>query len=352
MVSQSLLVATGSIFTNDYAFNQTASLRSNYRPYLSNDSSSFKIAKINLEIPEIAFTSSQWISASCATQTNIITASFKSQVSIPQYNISASLTEYSIPVFTLNVTASGGGGGGGATSIGTSIGGGGGGGMAVSSSIIIVPNVVYNIYVGSGSAVGQNGDFTYVNGYNNCPNVTYNMFAGGGQAGGTGPAGSYINGGDSGIGYIVEGSLTSSFYSKFSGGTGSINLGPFPITAAGGGASNSVKGGDANASGTQATQGGDGANGFTAGGGGALATSGPTPPGPGRPGINGTGTTGQGGIYNSAGQKGAVYVSYIGSGSRFTATNAVVSYNAGLNQTTYTFNEGTGSFAYIAQPTI
>lgn len=349
MVTQSLEIETGSSFRNTYALNQTASLRSNYIPYLSNDSSSINIAKINLEISEIGFTSSQWISASCATQTNIITSSFVSQVSIPEYNISASLTEYSIPVFTVFVTASGGGAGGGVGGTG----GGGGGGMTVSSSIIIVPNVTYNLYIASASGIAQNGDNSYVYGYNNCPNVTYNVFAGGGQAPVTVSPFLYQNGGDSGTGSIIENGVTIQTYPSFSGGAGASLGGPFPINASGGGASNAAAGGNANASGTSATQGGDGASGYTAGGGGGLATSGPTPPGPGRPGFNGSGITGLGGIYNSGGGQGQISIRYNGSGSRFTATNASVSYDGGTNTTTYLFNTpGTASLIYLAEPVI
>jgi hypothetical protein len=343
-VSQSLEIETGSQFTNVYALNQTASILSNYQPYLSNDSSSVNIAKIDLKVSEIAFTSSQWISQSSAPQTNSITASFVASETISEYVVSGSLTEYQIPVFEFDIIAAGGGGSGGAGT-GPSAGGGGGG-MTVSSSFIAVPNITYNVYVASGSTVGSNGDNTIVNGYNNFQANTFTIFAGGGKTGGE-------NGGDSGFGYIVESSVTSSFYYKMSGGTGSTGSTPFgPIWSAGGGASNEALGGN----GILQAQGGDGASstqfGGTAGGGGAQQGASPSPPPPGRPGISGTGTTGQGGIYNSAGQGGAVYLRYIGSGSKFTATNAVVSYNAGLNQTTYTFNEGTGSFAYIAQPTI
>jgi hypothetical protein len=349
-VSQSLEIETGSQFTNVYALNQTASILSNYQPYLSADSSSVNIAKIDLKVSQINFTSSAWISQSSAPQTNSITASFVASETVPEYVISGSLIEYQIPTFAINVTAAGGGGGGGANPA-IQAAGGGGGGMVVSASLVIVPNITYNIYVASGSAISASGDNTTFSGYNNFPVNTYYMFAGGGQAGDTGNVNPIYGamGGDSGIGYIVEGSVTSSFYPKFSGGTGSIQGSSFgPRWSAGGGASNEFAGGN----GIIQVQGGDGANGFTAGGGGSQRGSGPTPPPPGRQGFNGSGITGQGGGYGAGGQKGALYVSYIGSGSRFTTTNAVISYNGGTNVTTYEFLAGSGSLAYIAQPTI
>jgi hypothetical protein len=341
-VSQSLEIETGSQFTNVYALNQTASILSNYQPYLSDDSSSVNIAKIDLKVSEINFTSSAWISQSSEPQTNSVTASFVASETVSEYVVSASLTEYQIPVFEFDIIAAGGGAGGGAT---PGAAGGGGGGMTVSSSIIIVPNITYNVYVASGSGIATNGDNTIVSGYNNFPENTYYMFAGGGQAG-------VFNGGDSGFGYIVESSVTSSFYYKMSGGTGSIGSTPFGgIYSAGGGASNEAPGGD----GVLQAQGGDGASsiefGGTAGGGGSQLGAGPTPPPPGRQGLSGTGMTGQGGNYGSPGLNGAVYLRYIGSGSRFVSTGAAITYNNETNVTTYEFGAGNGTFAYIAQPT-
>jgi hypothetical protein len=353
MVSQSLELATGSQFTNDYAFNQTASLLSNYRAYLTNDSSSIKIAKINLEIGEIGFTSSKWISASCETQTNSITSSFEAQTNIPQYNITASLIEYTIPVFKMQVTASGAGGGGGAGLPGT-VSGGGGGGMAVSSSIIIVPNVLYTTFVPTGSNIGSDGGDAYMLGYNNCPNISYNMYAGGGKPGVTGNLGSsgFANGGASGTGSIVQNGTTIATYNSFAGGTGSYAGGPYVQQSAGGGASNTAVGGNGDASGTSAQQGGDGASGYTAGGGGSCLGNSPAPPPPGRNGYDGTGFTGQGGQFNTSGQSGSLFIKYAGTGSKFVSTNAFISYDAINDITTYAFSTGSGTFIYIAQPTI
>jgi hypothetical protein len=348
MVSQSLEIATGSQYTNDYAFNQTASLLSNYRVYLSNDSSSLKIAKINLEIAEIGFTSSKWISASCATQTNSITSSFEAQTNIPQYNITASLIEYQIPVFKMQVTASGAGGGGG---IGNAAGGGGGG-MAVSSSIVIVPNVLYTTFVASTSSIATDGSGSFLNGYNNCPNISYIMHAGGGKAGGNNQGSNGGNGGNSGTGSIVENGNLIAVYNAFSGGNAANNPSPFFAFAGGGGASNAATGGNADASQTSTTQGGDGASGYTAGGGGNLNNNSPTPPPPGRPGRSGNGFTGQGGQFGQIGQSGSLFIKYAGTGSKFVSTNALVSYDAINDITTYAFSTGSGTFAYYAEPTL
>ena len=348
MVTQSLEIETGSVYTNDYAFNQTASLSSSYKPYLSNDSSSLNIAKINLEIDEIGFTASKWISASCASEFNVLSASFEAQANISDYHITASLVEYQIPVFTMQITASGAGGGGGVGSLGRA--GGGGGGMAVSSSIIIVPNVVYSTFVPTGSNAGSDGGNAYLLGYNNCPNLTYNMYAGGGKAGVSNTAGA--NGGNSGNGSIVENGSTIATYNAFTGGIGATNFGAYIQLAAGGGASNIANGGNGNASGTVAQQGGDGASGYTAGGGGSLLANSPAPPPPGRQGVDGIGVTGQGGQANFAGNSGSLLIKYVGTGSKFVATNARVTYDNTTNITTYTFATGSGTLIYYAEPTI
>lgn len=345
MVTQSFDIETGSVYTNDYAFNQTASLSSSYIPYLSNDSSSLNIAKINLEINEIGFTQSQWISSSCVSELNVISSSFEAQTNITDYHITASLIEYQLSVFVMEVTASGAGGGGG---VGSSAGGGGGA-MAVSSSIVIVPNVVYATFVAPTSSVAQNGSGSFLNGYNICPSVSYIMHAGGGEAGQSLTAG---NGGNSGTGSIIEGGITIATYNAFSGGLGASNPSTFFAFAGGGGASNSANGGNGDASQTVSTQGGDGANGYTAGGGGALNNISPAPPPPGRDGFDGVGVTGQGGRFGQTGNSGSLLIKYIGSGSKFVSTNATISYDSLTNITTYNFGTGSGTFIYYSEPTL
>lgn len=67
--------------------------------------------------------------------------------------LSSKLTEQQRGVFTGLVSASFvlyGGGGGGSTNNGG--GGGGGAGMVVSGALHIVPNVTYNVIVGSGAS--------------------------------------------------------------------------------------------------------------------------------------------------------------------------------------------------------
>jgi hypothetical protein len=351
MVSESFVTSTSGTYKNDYAFNQTASLSSSFVPVYSNDTSSYFIQKLDMKIPEINFTQSLWISSSCgAPYLQLITASFTSQTSVTDYNITASIQQYQQNVIICNITASGGGAGGG-----LNVGTGGGGGMVVSASSEIQPNLFYQINVGAGGAPAANGgDTTFIG----C-NRTINLYAGGGQ------------GGNSGTGYIVKNEVTTSIYSGFSAGAGATESTGFGTRiAAGGGASNTANGGNGVITAEGAAVGGNGASGNTFGGGGGYQGAGPTPPAPGADGIAGTGafgivpniyggggdgasTLGGGsGRQASAGTGGVVYVRHTGSGSLFTTTNASSSYDSDKNETTYIFTSGSGTLFYQPIPTL
>jgi hypothetical protein len=353
MVSESFATPTSGTYKNDYAFNQTASLSSSFEPLYNDDSSSFFIQKLDMKIPEINFTQSLWISSSCgAPYLQLITASFTSETSVSDYNITASIQQYQQSVVKFNITASGAGGGG---SLGGGTGGGGGGGMVVSSSAAIQPNVLYEINIGAGGQPGSNGgDTTFIG----C-NRTINVYAGGGLSSGG------SNGGDSGVGYIIENGVTSSTYPAFNGGAGAFESSGFgPRIAGGGGASNTANGFNGTIA-SGAANGGDGASGETAGGGGGYRGAGPTPPVPGTDGQAGIGAVyllgrgiGGDGASNSGagsgrvptpGTAGILFIRHEGTGSLFTTTNASSSYDSGKNETTYTFFSGSGTLFY--QPT-
>lgn len=349
MVSQSFVISTSGTYKNDYAFNQTASLSSSFVPVYSQDSSSYYIQKLDMKIAEINFSQSLWISSSCgAPLFNLITASFRAQTNIPNYNITASIEQYQQSVFNFWVTASGAGAGGAGTPGG--FGGGGGGGMVVSGSTTIQPNTVYNVTVGTGGDINTDGGDTSFVGCNR----TKNFYAGGGKVGLNG------NGGNSGAGYIVENGVTQSVYPAFTGGALVSQTGGFPQFAGGGGASNKANGGTGNVINPYVA--GNGANGDTFGGGGGYIGEGPTPQKPGSPGINGSGIidllgAGGGGsgvnttqIPRAAttGSNGIVLVRYAGTGSLF-ITPASSSFDSGANVTTYFF---TSSATLIYSPTV
>lgn len=238
-----------------------------------------------------------------------------------------------------------GAGGGGATDAGLGVGGGGGGGMAVSQSISIVPNITYQINVGAGGAVNNDGQGSSMVGYDDIDNIPISFFAQGGRKGESSGAG-----GNSGTGSVVRDGVTTS-YPAFTGGTLYTGPGTFgPQKGAGGGASNAANG----ANGADA-QGGNGANGVTSGGGGGANFVGPTGP-YGNAGISGAGNYGKGGdgystiqfgLVNpriaTAGSNGAVVISYPGK-TKATVTNATTTFVDG--NTIHTFNSGSGTFIY------
>lgn len=237
-----------------------------------------------------------------------------------------------------------GGGGGGATDAGSQAGGGGGGGAAVSQSISILPNIVYQVRVGGGGAVGVDGQDSSFIGYDDIDNIPISFFAQGGKKGES------LNGGNSGTGSIVRNGITTN-YPGFTGGTGYSTTNAFgPQKGSGGGASNAANGGNASDG-----FGGNGANGITAGGGGGAFFVGPTGP-YGDNGLAGTGNYGRGGDgytnqQNGAtnpkdatnGTAGTVIISYPGKPKAF-VTNAVTT--TVDNVTTHTFNSGSGTFLY------
>lgn len=341
MVSASFVTSTSGTYKNDYAFNQTASLSSSFTPTYTSDSSSILIQKLNLEISEIGFTSSQWISASCGT-TTFITASFTARTDIPNYNITASIQQYQQVTFPIWITASGAGGGGDSFDAG----GGGGGGMVVSASATIFPNIIYSVTIGQGGAVDNDGgDTSFVGCF-----TTKNLYAGGGKKGNLG------NGGNSGTGYVIESGITSSNYPAFTGGAWQFAAGGYPQSAGGGGASNRANGGIGTVINPYIA--GSGANGDTGGGAGGYNGDGPTPQKPGGPGAPGSGSlpfnAGQGGngkntqggnpTNATTGSNGIVLLKYAGTGSLFN-TPASSSYDPLTDLTTYTFT-GSATLSY------
>jgi hypothetical protein len=231
--------------------------------------------------------------------------------------------------YSASIDVRGGQGGGNTT---TPAGGGGGAGMAVSQSISVVPNITYQIFVGSGGLVDTNGQDSYLFGYDDSDKIPISFYAGGGFSGGD------LNGGNSGTGSIVRNGIVNS-YPGFTGGIGFSIINAFgPQKGAGGGASNSANGGN-------------GSNGFggTGAGGGGAFFNGPTGPyGNAGTGIGGDGYSAQtNGVSTprnaSAGINGTVIIAYAGQ-PKAIVTNATTTFDGG--STTHTFASGNGTFTY------
>ena len=143
--------STASTFTNNYAFDITASLSASYTTYYTADSASIIVAKSNIIIPEIGSNVSTW-----STSSYIITSSFKATTGISNYNITASVDTYAVPFIEYIVI---GGGGAGAfievpAPSNSRMGGGGAGGLITGSGILI-PDVSYPVVVGAGGLKNQ-----------------------------------------------------------------------------------------------------------------------------------------------------------------------------------------------------
>jgi hypothetical protein len=159
LVSYNLTSSKSGSFTNNYAFNITASVSTfgtapKYRA-LSYQTSSLKI-------PEVGIDRITWSSQS------LITGSFTTTTEEP-YTITASSTVNLIPLFPLTITAIAGGGGGGTGGLGVGggtnwSGGGGGAGGVFSTTVNIVPNVSYSIVsIGAGGAGAVGGNYNTPN---------------------------------------------------------------------------------------------------------------------------------------------------------------------------------------------
>lgn len=135
-------------YTNNYAFNQTASISGSYDwP----ESSSFQALTMSLSIPEIGY----YITASHTA--SLITASFAAQTNINPYTITASIELEPYPNYFLEeyFLVGGGGAGGGGYSSNSSGAGGGAGAVLSGSQALIYSNSVYQIVVGAGGIAGR-----------------------------------------------------------------------------------------------------------------------------------------------------------------------------------------------------
>jgi hypothetical protein len=134
---------TGS-FKNAWAFNMTASISSSYVPYSSGSEDTFLVA--TLKVPQIGV-NNLW---GYATE-SIVTASWTSQTSVANYDVTASVQKYTTRPIEFAVIG-GGGLGGLPINLGGGPGGGAGGGAGavVTGSIKMLKDVPYTINVGKG----------------------------------------------------------------------------------------------------------------------------------------------------------------------------------------------------------
>ena len=314
--------------------------------------------------------------------------------------LSSKLTEQQRGVFTGLVSASFvlyGGGGGGTTNDGG--GGGGGAGMVVSGALHIVPNVTYNVIVGSGASASlfnsssnnpTKAESSWMYGSNIVSTNPFTASAGGGFCAGTGSAGpsgtwAYRAGGASGDGFVYLSPSVSSSYPSYTGGPVNLTSG-----LAGGGAGSGQNGfsGSIGEGGSGSLiisssfqtfgyysasivvspySGSDGtieyALGAAGGGGGARLSLSTEPAGgffggsgqagsPGGfntpngfgPGGGGAGL-GFGGAPAGNGGDGRAYIIYCGL-PKMDVTNATTTYDTVHNRTIHVFNKGTGSFQF------
>ena len=134
---------TGS-FKNAWAFNMTASISSSYVPYSSGSEDTFLVT--TLKVPQIGV-NNLW---GYATE-SIVTASWTSQTSVANYDVTASVQKYTTRPIEFAVIG-GGGLGGLPLNLGGGPGGGAGGGAGavVTGSIKMLKDVPYTINVGRG----------------------------------------------------------------------------------------------------------------------------------------------------------------------------------------------------------
>lgn len=312
--------------------------------------------------------------------------------------LSSKLTEQPRGVFTGLISASFvlyGGGGGGSTNNGG--GGGGGAGMVVSGALQIVPNVTYNVIVGSGASASlfnsssnnpNKAETSWMYGSNIVSANPFTASAGGGFCAGTGSAGpsgtwAYRTGGASGAGFVYLSPSVSSSYPSYAGGAVNLTSG-----LSGGGAGSGQNGypGDIGVGGSGSLiisssfqtygyysssvvvspySGSDGTIGYAlgaAGGGAGARLTFSTEPAGGffgggtqiplaafgsngyGPGAGGAGL-GYGGAPAGNGGDGKAYIIYCGA-PKMDVTNATTIYDTRLNTTVHIFNKGTGSFNF------
>jgi hypothetical protein len=143
---------TGS-FKNAWAFNMTASISSSFVPFTSASEETFLVT--TLKVPQIGV-NNLW---GYATQ-SIITASWESQTSVSDYDVTSSVQLYTTRPFDY-VVIGGGGRGGESVNTGGGPGGGAGGGAGavVTGSIKMLKQNPYIIHVGDGGRTGasENG---------------------------------------------------------------------------------------------------------------------------------------------------------------------------------------------------
>jgi hypothetical protein len=136
---------TGS-FKNAWAFNMTASISSSYVPYSSGSEDTFLVT--TLKVPQIGV-NNLW---GYATE-SIVTASWTSQTSVANYDVTASVQKYTTRPIEFAVIGGGGRGGGSQSTAGGSGGGAGGGaGAVVTGSIKMLKQNPYTINVGRGGS--------------------------------------------------------------------------------------------------------------------------------------------------------------------------------------------------------
>jgi hypothetical protein len=154
------------------------------------------------------------------------------------------------PLITAQLLVAGGGGGRGADF------GGGGAGALVTSSIILGRNVTYEIVVGNAGEENENGQPSYLYGFEDTSSLPYSsgstpysMSADGGFCGESSSL-RFGNGGDSGQGYIYKNDVIVQTFPSYSGGNSYANFtGSNNIRHSGGGASVKENGQDATFSG-------------------------------------------------------------------------------------------------------
>lgn len=144
--------STSSTFTNNYAFDITASVSTSFTTTYTSDSASIILAKSKIEIPELGVNIQSY-----STSSVNITSSFRATTGINPYNITGSVQTYSVPFIEYLVV---GGGGAGAyikvpAPFNARMCGGGGGGFVTSSGNLI-PGVSYPVKVGAGGLKNQN----------------------------------------------------------------------------------------------------------------------------------------------------------------------------------------------------
>jgi len=301
---------------------------------------------------------------------SIITASFVATNNNP-YTIKASINARYIPAFSASFTLFAAGGDGANSGYNEFPGGGGGAGAMYTGSFNIVPNRLYTINVGANASGSGNTTFTgYDSNFGIDVPVSISLQRGNNA--------SSFNGGNSGTGSFTIGGITT-LIPLVSGGLGENLSGGGTIRyAAGGGAGSSTPGVNGQATNRISGAGGNGISGIAGGGGGggadrqnfAGATAGgggnfgggtggnSDTGGPLSDGTPGTayGAGGGGASNTQIGQSadggkgfdGVLVLNYIGSGSRFTTTNATISYDG--NSTTYIFATGSGTFMYDYEP--